>query len=226
MTKRIRLGLLLLTLLASPMAAKAATIEVSIGPAINNAAFWIDPSQPNHNYPASYQTWGMVITTPTAATSLRNFSLYASYGGLPEGATGFGISIFEWSPSLQQPVGPSLYQSPLFSLTSPSDSTPDPYWGVRPTVFSPQISVNGNSQYIIELLGNGAAGVLITSNMLNAQLFGYESNVGSNFHPFGEYALRSDMTYASAVPLPATLPLFGCALMCFAAQARRQRIKR
>ncbi|MDD3182951.1 MAG: hypothetical protein PHD48_09135, partial [Alphaproteobacteria bacterium] len=122
--------------------------------------------------------------------------------------------------------GPALYQSPLFSLTSPNNGTPDSYWGVRPTVFSPQISVNGNTQYIIELLGNGAAGVLITSNMPGAQLFAYESNVGSNFHPFGDYALRSDLTYASAVPLPAALPLFGCTLMCFAARARRQGIKR
>jgi hypothetical protein len=198
-------------LLAASTPAHAVMVD-SIGPTTNGAVLWIDPSVPNQNVPATFQTWGLLVTAPPNADFVQSLSIYAGNSGLgSSAATQFGIEAFAWSPSLQEPIGAPLYESPLVSFSAPNTNPPDPTFQIRPTVFQVNKSITPFQQYLIELVGNGAANVLTAQATPDAQLVLYQSNVGTNFQPFGNDALRTDITL-SAVPLPAAFPLFGSAL--------------
>lgn len=225
MIKRAISIIVLLCGFCHPVSATAATLSISIGPAINNALFWIDQSRPTPD--GRYDnTWGMAVTTPLGATSLNSLSLYvrSAIGVEYDVASEFGIRISPWSISLNQRIGGPIFESSMYSLTAPNSNEPDPNYWTRPTIFTPHLTVESNSAYFIELFGNGGAAILLSHAKSDAQLY---ELVGGNFLEFGEYAFRSDIAYSvSAVPLPGAVLLFGPAMLALSAIARRSRMHR
>lgn len=172
--------------------AKAAIIDVNIGPTTNT--LWIDQSRPIPGRDF-YQKWGMVITAPDEAAMLRDFTLnpIADMGGLA--ATNFGISIYNWSQALHLPMGAPLYISPF----SP----------IGLTTFLANIHVNGGAQYLITLNGNGSADFPVTNASDAATLYLLQTSSSTTFNNT-PYALQSRITYEtlSPVPLPPSWVLF------------------
>ena len=163
--------------------------------------FWIDPTQSVFD-PPEYQIWGNVLTTPANTEVLSSLSLYVF--SQAQGATNFGVDIFAWSSSLAQPIGPTLYQSAMVSL--PNQNSPV-------TTFFPNLMVTAGDQYIVEVVGNGLAGIDYSFDTSNIRLYEYQSDVGTAFINW-PYALASTVTFdaPATTPLITTIPLFATGL--------------
>lgn len=166
---------------------------MSFGPANSNAVFWIDQSNPNQNVPLSYQKWGQVFTAPSSSIFLSSASFYVS---AQQSATYFMVRLTEWSDVLSQPVGVPLYESGHVLFSTPNTNLPDPISGVRPTVFSVNSTIIPGQKYILEILGDGAVGMVIANGYTGDGL--YSANNSNPWSQFGGYALRSDMVFILA----------------------------
>ena len=115
------------------------------------------------------------------------------------------IKLSEWSTSLSQPASNSVYESAQVLFSTPNTNTPDPSWGVPPTIFDVDTPVIPGNKYIFEILGDGAVGLLTATGYADGGL--YLAQNSTTWNKFGNFALRSDITFGSAstVPLPSTV---------------------
>jgi hypothetical protein len=141
-----------------------------------------------------------VITAPASNSFLQSISL-SPVDDVVNPATHFGVSIFDWSQSLQQPTGAPLYTS---------SQKP-----IGPETFTANIGLTPLDQYIIELIGNGAADFPAAPSGAFAvpQLYFLQTSQPGNEFSNASYALNMGLTYA---PLPAALPMFGSAVLALA----------
>jgi hypothetical protein len=177
--------------------------ELAIGsPAITAGVFWSDPSIPNENVPASYQTWGQVITIPTGETLISSATVFEENPNADGDATYFGLSLFRWSSALDEPIGLAIYQSAPVSLSVDNLNPPDPTAeDLRPTTFEIGDSVVPGAEYILELLGDGAAGVAMGQGYADGGL--YLKQGGSEWAEFGDYDWRTNIEF-DKTPVPET----------------------
>lgn len=185
---------------------------IAIGPNTNNAVFWIDQTIPiDFGVGNQTQIWGNVITVPVGETFLQSIStefapeaVTPSYPPFGPGiaASGMSISIFAWTSTLEQPVGPALYIGPSESTATGSE------------IWSPDVAVRPRGQYIYEVSGNGGVGAEIASSSSFAQLYLSQVGVGllPNFQPFSTDAFSGSVTFChrnrrcvASVPEPAPI---------------------
>lgn len=201
-------------------AASANSTIITTGPVENVGVFWIDPTNPNSNTPASYQQWGQVFTADDSF--LETISFYVSLADNPSNreATYFQLYIQEWSDTLNEPTGTRLYSSDLISY-SDIDRTPpaDNQSGIYPYEFYTSVMLEVGNQYIALIIGDGHVGMGMTSGYNAGALYEYSDKPWCNYCPtgwgeFGSYDLASTMVFskANAVSAPATLALLGFGL--------------
>jgi hypothetical protein len=189
----------------------ADTLTLSTGPTtLGPSAFWIDQSRLNQNSPPEFQQWGQVITTPAGDNILQSVDFSVEFGGSL--GTYFSIDLYQWSPSLLQPVGDVLFTSPRVLFAQLSQQNLD-IWGVPITAFSVNRAVAANQQYVFEVLGDGIAGIELADATSSIQL--YENSLA-----FGNYSFRSNVVFGAETPEQGTFVLFGSGALTIGGIAR------
>jgi hypothetical protein len=201
---------------------------LSFAPTDNNAVFWIDQSRPTPNVPATFDKWGLVFIVPAGQTVLNSATFYVESSPGAGAASFFQVKLSAWSSSLSQPVGAPIFESSPVLFSTPNPNPPDPIYGVRPTSFSVESAVTGGDQYVFEILGDGAAGILTAKGNANGNIYESQSNINNGliWIQFGSEAFRSDIFFgpsSSAVPEPSSLTMAALVSFCVIAYGCYQR---
>lgn len=163
--------------------------SISYSPADNASVFWIDQSRPNNNVPPQTQRWGQVFRTPSSGGSILS---WISFFGSSNDSTFLQIRIREWDSETNTPSPAVLFESEPVSF--PFSIIHSSAFGRPAHVFNTSLQLNPNQFYIVELLGDGVAGLATLSGAFTQEGIHLSQN-GAAWNQFGGISFRADLVF-------------------------------